>query len=114
VSQAVASGPLLFRIASATLTPESNATLDKVAAAINACPNQKLAIGGHTDSDGDAGANQALSEQRAAAVVAYLQKAGVSADRMTATGFGATKPIAANDTAENKRLNRRIEIIVTN
>ena len=112
VNQAATSGPLRFRVASATIAQDSTATLDRLVAAIKACPAAKLRIEGHTDADGDNAANQLLSENRAKAVSAYLSKAGVDAARLTATGFGETKPIAPNDTPENKAKNRRIDFVV--
>jgi outer membrane protein OmpA-like peptidoglycan-associated protein len=113
VTEAVSSGPLRFRISSATLTPESTAVLDRLVAAVKSCPTTRLRIEGHTDSDGDPAENQELSERRAQSVLQYLTRAGVEPGRLTAVGLGQTKPIAANDTADNKRLNRRIEFIVT-
>ncbi len=102
-----------FTFASATITDESRLTLDRVAAAIKACPSTRLRIEGHTDADGDETRNLNLSERRAASVVEYLTKTGgVDAARITAVGFGQTKPIAPNDSAENKGKNRRIDFVV--
>jgi len=69
-----------------------------------------IRIEGHTDSDGDAQKNVDLSKRRAAAVKRYLVSRGVSSNRLTSDGFGATKPIADNSTADGKNRNRRIEI----
>ena len=112
ISQSIAAGAVRFRIASATITPESTDALNKAATAINACPNARVRVEGHTDSDGDETANKDLSDRRAKAVQEYLVKAGVTADRVTATGFGQSKPLVANDTPDNKLKNRRIEILV--
>jgi OmpA-OmpF porin, OOP family len=112
VNTAATSGALRFQVASAVLAPESNVTLDKLAAAITSCPWAKLRIEGHTDSDGLPENNQVLSESRAKAVVDYLTSKSVDRTRLTAVGYGETKPIAGNDTAENKRKNRRIEFVV--
>ena len=112
MSGAAAAGAIRFRIASATLAPESTATLDKLVAAVKACPTIKLRVEGHTDGDGLAETNQLLSEARAKSVYEYLSKAGVEPARMSSAGFGMSKPIADNDSAENKLKNRRIEFIV--
>ena len=76
------------------------------------CPNARIEIAGHTDADGEDAFNQALSEKRAQAVSDYLVKAGLPADRFTATGYGSTQPIATNDTDEGKAQNRRIDFMV--
>ena len=74
-------------------------------------PDLKLTIEGHTDNVGDAAANQALSEKRAAAVKAFLVEKGVDAARLESKGLGATKPKAANETAEGRQTNRRVELV---
>ena len=71
----------------------------------------KLVIEGHTDNVGDAAANQALSEKRAAAVKAYLVGKGVDASRLESKGLGATKPKVSNDTPEGRQTNRRVELV---
>jgi outer membrane protein OmpA-like peptidoglycan-associated protein len=71
-----------------------------------------VAIEGHTDADGDDAANQALSEKRAAAVKAFIVSShGVDASRLEAAGFGESKPVADNATAEGKQQNRRVELV---
>jgi len=87
--------------------------LNNVAVAANRCPNFRVEIGGHTDSVGDAGYNQRLSEARAATVKNYLTDQQVEADRLTAVGFGETNPRASNDTREGRAQNRRITFTVT-
>ena len=72
----------------------------------------RLEISGHTDSDGGAAVNQPLSEARANAVRDHLVGQGIAADRLSAVGYGDTKPVAANDSESNKALNRRTEITV--
>jgi OOP family OmpA-OmpF porin len=69
----------------------------------------KLRVEGHTDSDGDAAANQALSERRAQAVVAWLVSHGIETGRLNPVGCGARDPVLPNTTAENKARNRRTE-----
>jgi len=70
----------------------------------------KLKVEGHTDNAGAPAANMKLSQARAAAVVSWLQKHGIKADRLTATGFGDTKPIADNGSEEGRAKNRRVEL----
>ena len=94
---------------------ESTALLDKLASAANdpKCSGFKIGVAGHTDSDGDAGYNQRLSQARADTVVAYLGRTGVDLSRLTSVGHGETRPIATNDTREGKAANRRIEFTIT-
>ena len=98
-----------FETARATILSDSFGVLDGVAEVALNCPDAKFEISGHTDSDGSKAFNQRLSLARAGSVSDYLQRAGVSADRLQAVGFGEEQPIAANNTPENKALNRRIE-----
>ena len=67
-------------------------------------------IAGHTDSLGDGGYNQSLSEERARVVRDYLVVRGVAAGRLTAAGYGESDPIADNDTEEGRERNRRVEL----
>jgi outer membrane protein OmpA-like peptidoglycan-associated protein len=73
-------------------------------------PDLKLRVEGHTDNQGGAAANQALSEKRAQAVVSWLTSHGVTAIRLKAQGFGQTKPVADNGTEEGRAKNRRVEL----
>jgi OmpA-OmpF porin, OOP family len=101
---------VVFATASSELTPEAQATLDKVVAAMNSYPLPVVSIVGHTDDRGASGANQTLSEARAAAVEAYLVSQGIAADRLDSRGAGESQPIASNDTAEGQAENRRVEL----
>jgi OOP family OmpA-OmpF porin len=74
----------------------------------------RIEVRGHTDATGSAESNRVLSEKRALAVRDYLIAQGVSADRITARGFGEDFPIAPNDTREGRAKNRRVEIHRTN
>lgn len=105
-------GNIFFRSASARLSPKSAPLLDSLAEIISRCPGLTIEAAGHTDSDGSDGANLALSEARAKAVAAYLIAHGVPAERLVVAGYGETRPIFPNDTAENKAKNRRIEFTV--
>lgn len=71
----------------------------------------KLRVEGHTDNQGAAAANQALSETRAQAVVAWLTGRGVSASRLTTAGLGQTRPVADNATDAGRAKNRRVELV---
>jgi len=73
-------------------------------------PDLRAEIRGHADSTGTDAYNQTLSEKRAAAVMKYLVDHGIDKARLTAIGFGESRPVASNDTAEGQKLNRRVEI----
>lgn len=105
----VALSGVLFDFNKATLKPESDAVLQRVLALLKD-PALKLEIQGHTDNVGDDKYNQTLSEQRAAAVVAWLTQHGVAADRLSARGYGKTMPVADNKSDEGRTRNRRVEI----
>jgi outer membrane protein OmpA-like peptidoglycan-associated protein len=76
---------------------------------MNDVPKLKIEISGHTDNTGSATLNDKLSQERADAVVNYLKLKGIKADRMTAMGYGSSKPIASNNSAEGRQENRRTE-----
>ena len=96
----------------ADLDPDSTGLLDRLVEIGLRCPASNIEVAGHTDTDGNDEANQALSEKRAQAVVDYLVKAGLPAARFTATGFGAAQPLVPNDSEQGKAQNRRIEFKV--
>jgi outer membrane protein OmpA-like peptidoglycan-associated protein len=89
---------------------ESKPTLDKIVALLKAEPGWKLTIEGHTDSTASMEYNQRLSERRAAAVSSYLAAAGIDGSRLSSVGYGATRPVAANDTPLGRAQNRRVEL----
>lgn len=99
-----------FDTDSDVIKDESQPTLDKIAAVLKAKPEWKLTIEGHTDSTSTAEHNQQLSERRAASVKNYLQAAGIDPARLKTAGFGATKPVASNDTELGRAQNRRVEL----
>jgi outer membrane protein OmpA-like peptidoglycan-associated protein len=103
-----------FATGKAELTPESQAILDGVAESLVAHEDIKVQVGGHTDNTGSAAVNKRLSAARAEAVRQYLISKGVAADRLTARGFGPSKPIASNKTAEGRSQNRRVELTRVN
>jgi outer membrane protein OmpA-like peptidoglycan-associated protein len=97
-----------FATGSAALDPEARAALDRT---LDCLKDGRYEIDGHTDSVGNSAANQRLSEARANAVVDYLRSKGFDAKRLVAVGFGDTRPIADNATAEGRARNRRITIV---
>ena len=99
-----------FETGRSTLTADSYATLDEVAASLLAHPQVRIEIAGHTDASGSRALNQRLSLARAMAVRAYLAQKGVSPDRMVARGYGPDRPVATNQTAAGRAENRRVEI----
>ncbi len=101
-----------FERASAVLTRESFPTLDRLAAASRTCGTLSIEIEGHTDSEGAPDRNQRLSDRRALSVVEYLTRAGVNPQQLAAVGYGETRPLVPNDTADNRARNRRIEFTV--
>jgi OmpA-OmpF porin, OOP family len=111
-SELLGKGRIRFEPGRATLEADSTALLDRLIEIAMRCPAANIEIAGHTDGDGEDGFNQALSEKRAQAVVDYLVKAGLPANRFTAVGYGSTQPVAGNDTDEGKAQNRRIEFLV--
>ena len=72
--------------------------------------DMRVEVAGHTDSSGNERRNQTLSEQRAEAVRKYLIDNGISADRITARGYGSSQPVADNVTQEGKKANRRVAL----
>jgi len=112
LSELLGKTSIRFETGRATIDPDSTGLLDHLVEVALRCPTSDIEISGHTDSDGDAEANQALSEKRAQAVVDYLVKAGLPAARFTAVGYGSTQPRVPNDSEEGKAQNRRIEFLV--
>jgi OOP family OmpA-OmpF porin len=95
----------------AVLKPESMGTLNMILQVLKDNPEIKFEVGGHTDSDGADDYNLKLSQQRADAVKDQLIKMGVEASRLSAKGYGETKPISDNTTLEGKANNRRVEFV---
>jgi outer membrane protein OmpA-like peptidoglycan-associated protein len=101
---------IFFDVGKATLRSESNAELDRLVKLMKDVPKLKIEISGHTDNTGSAALNDKLSQERAEAVMNYLKSKGITADRMTAVGYGSNRPIASNNNAEGRQENRRTEM----
>jgi outer membrane protein OmpA-like peptidoglycan-associated protein len=107
------SGSVLFASAKSELLPAAQIKLNDVAnALIKEDPLSKIVVEGHTDSQGAAAYNQDLSQRRAQSVRDYLVSRGIAADRVTSQGFGPSRSIAENTSAEGRANNRRVEIVV--
>ncbi len=103
-----------FDVGKSTITTESRHSLDKVVEAMKRLPGLRLEVQGHTDSDGDYDRNVTLSQNRAESVCNYLEALGIARDRLSAKGYGPSRPIAPNDSPQGKALNRRVMIEVKN
>lgn len=106
-------GDVLFQTNKAQLESGGIHNVQKLANFLKQYPKNKVLIEGHTDSTGSGGHNQILSEQRAHAVRIALTDMGISNDRISTRGYGEDYPVAGNDTAGNRQLNRRVEIILS-
>ena len=105
-------GDVLFDTGSANLNPGGMQQVARLSTYLAASPSQVVRIEGHTDSQGSATYNEALSQRRAASVRAALVAAGIDPARVTAMGMGEALPVASNDTAAGRQQNRRVEIII--
>lgn len=103
---------LLFDFDSDDLRPNAKRDLREFASSMNEFEESNILIVGHTDSVGAESYNQRLSEQRAESAGEYLREQGVSSGRLTITGKGETEPVATNETADGRQLNRRVEIAI--
>jgi multidrug efflux system outer membrane protein len=101
-----------FDTGSAALRAESEVIVDKVAAILSKHPDVRMMVEAHTDSAGSDAINMPLSDARAKSVMDGLIKRGVAAERLTSKGFGSSKPVESNDTAEGRQANRRVEFSI--
>jgi outer membrane protein OmpA-like peptidoglycan-associated protein len=104
---------VLFETGRYTLRPAARESLAKVAGILLAYPDLRMEIDGHTDSVGSDAYNQQLSEKRAQTVRDFLVQQGISTASVTTQGFGKSQPIASNETAEGRKQNRRVELVVS-
>ena len=103
-----------FKAGSAELIPSSLKTLDNAIAGLKRNAKAKIEIEGHTSSEGSESFNQKLSEDRANSVMEYMISKGISKDRVSAVGYGSSRPKEDNGTEAGRKANRRIEIRVVN
>jgi outer membrane protein OmpA-like peptidoglycan-associated protein len=109
----VSMSDVLFDTGKYSLKTGAREKLAKVSGILIAYPGLKVEVGGYTDNVGGDDMNQKLSENRAGAVRAYLVEAGVGSNSVTAKGFGNTLPVASNDNASGRQVNRRVELLVS-
>ena len=103
---------ILFATGSAAIDPGSATVLSQIGTMLQQHPDLRIEIDGHTDNVGAASANMTLSDQRAAAVKQYLvSNFQIDASRLASKGFGASKPVASNATADGRQQNRRVELV---
>jgi len=106
-------GPITFEINGFTLTPAEERSLTQVADKLKACPSAHATINGYTDNSGTESINGPLGHQRAQTVENFLAAHGVAGDHLAVKGLGTANPVAANDTADGRAKNRRVEIVVS-
>ena len=100
-----------FDSGKATIKPDSQSVIDEIVKALQSQTDLKVKVEGHTDNVGNETANQQLSEERAKAVMDAVAAAGVDPARLSAAGFGMSKPVADNSTEEGRAQNRRVELV---
>ena len=107
-------GDVLFATDQASLTPDGVSTIRKLADVMVQNPNRTVLVEGFTDSTGSHAHNQQLSERRAASVANALTGMGIDRSRVAMRGYGEAYPVADNNSAANRQLNRRVEIVLSN
>ena len=111
LDQYMAGQQVKFRTGTDEISDESLPLLKMLASVVRSC-GLRVEVAGHTDSEGDSGINEKMSQRRADAVVKYIARSGVDPSRLVARGYGETQPIADNETDEGRQTNRRIEFRV--
>jgi outer membrane protein OmpA-like peptidoglycan-associated protein len=107
--QVVRINNLFFDLAKYSLRNESKSELNRLVELLKRNSDVKIEVIGHTDSQGNKGSNQKLSENRAKSVLNYLVENGVNSSRITSKGKGSTNPVESNDTEQGRQINRRVE-----
>ena len=105
-------GSVVFKTNSAELLPDAMAGLDRLATYLKETPSSTAQIEGYTDSSSSADYNLGLSQRRADSLCQALVARGVDPSRIDARGYGATAPVAGNDTAQGRQINRRVEVVI--
>jgi peptidoglycan-binding protein ArfA len=105
--------PIEFDTDSYTLSASEQQELTQVADRLKACPNANIGVSGYTDATGNDAINVPLSNNRAKAVVDFLESNGVPGNHVTARGLGAADPAASNDTTDGRAQNRRVVIVIS-
>ncbi|MCB0409471.1 MAG: OmpA family protein [Flavobacteriales bacterium] len=103
---------IFFEFNKADLKSESFNELDRLYSILIDNKTLKIEISGHTDDKGSDEYNKSLSNSRANSVMNYLTSKGIDKTRLTAVGYGESQPVVANDTDENRAINRRVEFKV--
>ncbi|MFW5947941.1 MAG: OmpA family protein [Gemmatimonadota bacterium] len=103
---------ILFDFDRADLRPEAQTNLQTLAESLQEYPRTEVLIIGHTDATGPDTYNQELSERRASSAASYVTGQGVASSRVVTRGMGETDPVADNDTADGRQLNRRVEVVI--
>jgi outer membrane protein OmpA-like peptidoglycan-associated protein len=107
-------GDVLFENGKAQLKAGATGNLNKLVMFLNNYPNRTVLIEGYTDSVGSGDYNQGLSSRRAESVQSYLVGQGIDRGRLAASGLGESAPVADNESATGRQLNRRVEVIISN
>jgi outer membrane protein OmpA-like peptidoglycan-associated protein len=103
---------ILFDFDKASLRPEAKQVLSKVCGILLVADGYELSVEGHTDSVGSDSYNLDLSRNRAESVQSFLANCGLTAEQISAAGFGESQPVASNNTPDGRQQNRRVEIVV--
>ncbi len=107
-------GDVLFQTDKSQLKGAAANNLDKLVAFLNSNPDRNVLIEGHTDNVGSDDYNRSLSQRRAESVRSYLLSRGIAANRIDASGKGESSPVASNNDATGRQMNRRVEVIIAN